>query len=212
MMMTITSEILRKIYPQSKNIARYCEALRKAMGECGIDTKARACAFLAQVGHESAQLNRVEENLKYSAQALRKVFPKYFPTQQEAVKYAYHSEQIANRVYANRMGNGNEASGDGWKFRGRGLIQITGRDNYVAMSALMGKDLTVWPDALLMPLDACRSAALWWKANGLNTLADELSGSGERKTFEAITKRVNGGLNGIDDRWEIYLRAKSTIK
>lgn len=211
-MTTITSDTLRKIYPLSKNIERYAGALDKAMKECGIDTAQRARAFLAQVGHESAQLNRVEENLKYSAQALRKVFPKYFPTQQEAVMYVYHPEQIANRVYANRMGNGNEKSGDGWKFRGRGLIQITGRDNYVAMSSLMGKDLTVWPDALLMPLDACRSAALWWKANGLNALADKLSGAGERKAFEAITKRVNGGLNGIDDRWEIYLRAKTAIK
>ena len=209
--MEITSDTLRKIYPQSKSIARYCEALHHAMAECGIDTAARACAFLAQVGHESAQLNRIEENLNYSAQALRKVFPKYFRTPQEASSYAHHPERIANRVYAGRMGNGSEDSGDGWKFRGRGLIQITGRDNYVAMSALMGKDLTVWPDALLMPLDACRSAALWWKTNGLNSLADKLV-SDERKTFETITKRVNGGLNGLEDRWAIYLRAKSAIK
>ena len=211
-MITLTSEILRKIYPLSKNIERYAGALDKAMLECGIDTAARARAFLAQVGHESSQLNRVEENLNYSAQALRKVFPKYFPTQQEAVMYAYHPERIANRVYADRMGNGSEESGDGWTFRGRGLIQITGRDNYASMSSLMGKDLTIWPDALLLPLDACRSAALWWKANGLNALADKLSGSGERKTFETITKRVNGGLNGIDDRWEIYQRAKVANK
>lgn len=209
--MEITSDTLRKIYPQSKSIARYCEALHHAMAECGIDTAARACAFLAQVGHESAQLDRIEENLNYSAQALRKVFPKYFRTPQEASSYAHHPERIANRVYANRMGNGGEESGDGWKFRGRGLIQITGRDNYVSMSALMGKDLTVWPDALLMPLDACRSAALWWKANGLNALADKLAAD-ERKTFETITKRVNGGLNGLEDRWAIYLRAKSAIK
>ena len=209
--MEITSDTLRKIYPQSKSIARYCEALHQAMSECGIDTAARACAFLAQVGHESAQLNRIEENLNYSAQALRKVFPKYFRTPQEASSYAHHPDRIANRVYGNRMGNGSEESGDGWKFRGRGLIQITGRDNYVSMSALMGKDLTVWPDALLMPLDACRSAALWWKANGLNALADKLV-SDERKTFETITKRVNGGLNGLEDRWAIYLRAKSAIK
>lgn len=209
--MEITSDTLRKIYPQSKSIARYCEALHQAMSECGIDTAARACAFLAQVGHESAQLNRIEENLNYSAQALRKVFPKYFRTPQEASSYAHHPERIANRVYAGRMGNGSEESGDGWKFRGRGLIQITGRDNYVSMSALMGKDLTVWPDALLMPLDACCSAALWWKANGLNSVADKLV-SDERKTFETITKRVNGGLNGLEDRWAIYLRAKSAIK
>lgn len=208
--MEITSDTLRKIYPQSKSIARYCEALHQAMQECGIDTAARACAFLAQIGHESAQLNRIEENLNYSAQALRKVFPKYFRTPQEASSYAHHPERIANRVYANRMGNGGEESGDGWKFRGRGLIQITGRDNYVSMSALMEKDLTVWPDALLMPLDACRSAALWWKARGLNALADKLAAD-ERKTFEAITKRVNGGLGGLEDRWAIYQRTKNSI-
>ena len=179
--MEITCDTLRKIYPLSKSIARYCEALHQAMQECGIDTAARARAFLAQVGHESAQLNRVEENLNYSAQALRKVFPKYFRTPQEASSYAHHPERIANRVYANRMGNGGEESGDGWKYRGRGLIQITGRDNYVAMSSLMGKDLTIWPDALLMPLDACRSAALWWKTNGLNEFADKLAAD-ERKT------------------------------
>lgn len=209
-MEAITSDTLRKIYPLSKNIERYAEALDKAMQECGIDTAARARAFLAQVGHESAQLNLVEENLNYSAQALRKVFPKYFRTPQEASSYAHHPERIANRVYANRMGNGGEESGDGWKFRGRGLIQITGRDNYVSMSALMGKDLTVWPDALLMPLDACRSAALWWKANGLNAFADKLA-TDERKTFEAITRRVNGGLSGLEDRWAIYQRAKAVI-
>lgn len=183
-----------------------------SMQECGIDTVDRARAFLAQVGHESSQLNTIEENLNYSAQGLRKIFPKYFPTQKEALAFARNPERIANRVYADRLGNGNEESGDGWTFRGRGLIQITGRDNYASMSSLMGKDLTIWPDALLLPLDACRSAALWWKANGLNALADKLSGSGERKTFEAITKRVNGGLNGIDDRWEIYQKAKAAIK
>lgn len=211
-MITLTSEILRTIYPRSKNIERYAGALDKAMLECGIDTVDRARAFLAQVGHESSQLNNIEENLNYSAQGLRKIFPKYFPTQKEALAFARNPERIANRVYADRMGNGSEESGDGWTFRGRGLIQITGRDNYASMSSLMGKDLTIWPDALLLPLDACRSAALWWKANGLNALADKLSGSGERKTFEAITKRVNGGLNGIDDRWEIYQKAKAAIK
>lgn len=210
--MEITSETLRKIYPLSKNINRYLGALNMSMPECGIDTVDRVRAFLAQVGHESSQLNTIEENLNYSAQGLRKIFQKYFPTQKEALAFARNPERIANRVYANRMGNGGEESGDGWAFRGRGLIQITGRDNYSYMSSFMGKDLTIWPDALLLPLDACRSAALWWKANGLNALADKLSGSGERKTFEAITKRVNGGLNGLEDRWSIYQRAKAAIK
>lgn len=208
--MEITSETLRKIYPLSKNINRYLGALNMSMQECGIDTVDRVRAFLAQVGHESSQLNTIEENLNYSAQGLRKIFPKYFPTQKEALAFARNPERIANRVYANRMGNGGEESGDGWAFRGRGLIQITGRDNYAYMSSLMGKDLTIWPDALLLPLDACRSAALWWKANGLNALAAKLA-TDERKTFEAITKRVNGGLNGLEDRWAIYQRAKAVI-
>lgn len=208
--MEITSDTLRKIYPLSKNINRYLGALNMSMQECGIDTVDRVRAFLAQVGHESSQLNTIEENLNYSAQGLRKIFPKYFPTQKEALAFARNPERIANRVYADRMGNGNEESGDGWTFRGRGLIQITGRDNYAYMSSLMGKDLTIWPDALLLPLDACRSAALWWKANGLNALADKLA-TDERKTFEAITKRVNGGLNGLEDRWAIYQRAKAAI-
>lgn len=208
--MEITSETLRKIYPLSKNINRYLGALNMSMQECGIDTVDRVRAFLAQVGHETSQLNTIEENLNYSAQGLRKIFPKYFPTQKEALAFARNPERIANRVYANRMGNGNEESGDGWTFRGRGLIQITGRDNYSSMSSLMGKDLTIWPDALLLPLDACRSAALWWKANGLNALAAKLA-TDERKTFEAITKRVNGGLNGLEDRWAIYQRAKAVI-
>lgn len=209
--MEITSETLRKIYPLSKNINRYLGALNMSMQECGIDTVDRVRAFLAQVGHESSQLNTIEENLNYSAQGLRKIFPKYFPTQKEALAFARNPERVANRVYADRMGNGNEESGDGWTFRGRGLIQITGRDNYAYMSSLMGKDLTIWPDALLLPLDACRSAALWWKANGLNALADKLA-TDERKTFEAITKRVNGGLNGLEDRWAIYQRSKAAIK
>ncbi len=207
----LTSEILMKIFPLSKNIDRYCKALDKVMRDNGIDTAIRACAFLAQIGHESAQLNRVEENLNYSAEGLVRTFPRYFHGVQEASVYARRPERIANKVYANRMGNGDEASGDGWKFRGRGLIQITGKSNYASMSNLMGKDLTIYPEALLMPIDACLSAALWWKSRGLNELADGLGGADEQEVFKAITRKVNGGLNGLDDRWEIYQRAKATI-
>lgn len=210
-MVKLTREILGRVMPLSRNIDRYCGALVEAMEECGITTPERVRAFLAQVGHESAQLNRVEENLNYSAEGLVKTFPRIFRDVQAASAYARHPERIANRVYAGRMGNGDETSGDGWKFRGRGLIQITGRDNYVAMSAMMGKDLTVWPDALLMPLDACLSAARWWRARGLNGLADRLSGKDEEEAFRSITRKVNGGLNGLDDRMEIYLRAKAAI-
>ncbi len=207
----ITSEMLKGIFQLSKNINRYLGALNDAMQKCDINTKNRIRAFLAQVGHESAQLNCIEENLNYSASALVAVFPKYFRTVQDAAPYARRPERIANKVYAGRMGNGGEESGDGWKFRGRGLIQITGRGNYVSMSKLMGKDLTVYPESLLMPIDACLSAALWWRENGLNGMADNLGHGDDIAVMKAMTKRINGGLNGLDDRIEIYNRAKSVI-
>lgn len=210
-MVNLTREVLERVLPLSRNVDRYCGALAASMEACGITTPERARAFLAQVGHESAQLNRIEENLNYSAEGLVRTFPRIFRDVQAASPYARHPERIANRVYAGRLGNGDEMSGDGWKFRGRGLIQITGRDNYAHMSSLMGKDLTVWPDALLMPMDACLSAARWWRAQGLNGLADGLSGKDEEEVFRAITRKVNGGLNGLEDRFDIYRRAKEVI-
>lgn len=157
-----------------------------------IDSDVRVTCFLAQTAHESAGFRRVLENLNYSAAGLRKTFAKYF-TPAQAELYAHRPEQIANRVYANRMGNGNESSGDGWLYRGRGLLQITGRTNYAACGAALGIDLLTYPDSLTARTHAAMSAAWYWSAHGCNELAD----AGD---FERITKAINGGMNGYDDR------------
>ena len=210
--------ILAKIYPDSKegNRSMYAEPLQLAMIRYNINNPSRIRAFLAQVGAESGQLSAVVENLNYSAKALRSVFGKYFKTDAEAEKYARKPEAIANVVYANRMGNGDTASGEGWKYRGRGLIQLTGKDNYAkatnGMYALpMGVDFVDEPNVLANPDYAAQSAAWYWETNGLNALADQLETSDETEVFKAITKRINGGYNGLEERRAIYERAKTVI-
>ena len=125
--------------------------LNDAMAEYGITTPARQAAFLAQVAHESARLGVLEENLNYSAEGLVKVFPRHFPTLKAAALYARQPEKIASKVYANRLGNGDEESGEGWLYRGRGLIQITGADNYRACGTALGLDLIASPEKLTIP-------------------------------------------------------------
>lgn len=163
-----------------------------AMSRYGITTRARVAAFLAQVGHESAGLSRIEENLRYTASRLLAVFPQYFDADQ-AKAYANKPEAIAARVYANRNGNGPEASGDGWRYRGRGLIQITGSANYAEQAVFLGLPLMAEPERLLQPGPAALSAAAYWQSRSLNGLAD----AGQ---FATITRRINGGLNGQPDR------------
>lgn len=211
-------DVLKQIFPNSteKNRAKYASPLRLAMIRYNIDNPNRIRAFLAQIGHESGQLSAVVENLNYSAKALRSVFGKYFKTDAEAEQYARKPEAIANVVYANRLGNGNTASGDGWRYRGRGLIQLTGKANYDKatneMYALpMGVDFVDEPDLLATPEYAAQSAAWFWENNGLNALADQLGGANDAEVFKAITKRINGGYNGLDDRLAIYQRAKTVI-
>lgn len=210
--------VLKHIYPNSKQSDRekYKPHLLSAMTRYNIDNKNRIRSFLAQVGHESGQLSFVVENLNYSASALRSVFGKYFKTDEEAEKYARKPEQIANIVYANRMGNGDTKSGEGWKYRGRGLIQLTGKYNYNkatnSMYALpMGVDFVEEPELLATPEYAAQSAAWFWESNGLNALADQLGGSNDADIFKVITKRINGGYNGLKDRLEIYERSKIAI-
>ena len=140
------------------------------MQEYEINTDKRVQAFLPTIGHESANFSCVVENLNYSASGLLNYFPKYFNSAQ-AEEYARKPERIANRVYANRIGNGNEQSGDGWKFRGRGLIQVTGRSNYLACGKGIGVDLINNPDLLCTPEYAVKSACWWFKNNGCNKLA-----------------------------------------
>ena len=160
-----------------------------------IDTPNRMAHFLGQAAHESGGFNAVTEGLNYSAEGLLKTFPKYFnPT--TAAKYARKQQDIANRVYASRMGNGNEASGDGFKFRGRGYIQLTGKNNYAAFDAFVDDDILGNPDlvATKYPL---LSAAWFWHTNKLNLIADK---GVNTDIITQITKRVNGGTHGLQDR------------
>jgi putative chitinase len=166
------------------------------MEKFGVTNPLRLSHFLAQCAHESGNFKFVRENLNYSADGLRKIFPKYFPTTELAAKYARQPEKIANRVYANRMGNGDEASGDGWKHRGRGFLQTTGKSNYTDFDKFVDDDILANPDlvATKYPL---MSAAFFFDKNKLWDICDK----GHRhEDVLALTKRVNGGTHGYDDR------------
>jgi len=161
-----------------------------------INTPLRLAHFLAQCGHESGGFKLVQENLNYGAKGLNGIFKKYFPTLESAVPYERKPEKIANKVYGGRMGNGLEASGEGWKFHGRGFIQLTGKDNYIAFGKSINEDLSATPDlvATKYPL---ASAAWFFSKNGLHKLAD---GGATDAVVTSITKRVNGGTIGLPDR------------
>jgi len=162
----------------------------------GINTPLRLAHFLAQCGHESGGFRAVQENLNYSAKGLNGIFRKYFPTEASAAAYARNPAKIAAKVYGGRMGNGAEATGEGYKFRGRGYIQLTGKDNYKAFGAAIGEDMTATPDkvATHYPL---LSATWFFSKNGLHKLAD---GGATDAVVTQITKRVNGGTIGLPDR------------
>ncbi len=162
----------------------------------GVNTPLRLAHFLAQCGHESGGFRITQENLNYSAKGLQGIFKKYFPSEALALDYAKKPQKIANRVYGGRMGNGNEASGDGYKFRGRGFIQLTGRDNYKAFDDAVEDNILENPDlvATKYPL---ASAAWFWNKNKLNQLADK---GDTTEVVTMITKRVNGGTIGLPDR------------
>ena len=161
-----------------------------------VNTLLRLSHFLAQCGHESANFRAVKENLNYSAEGLNKTFKKYFPTLESAKDYARQPERIASKVYANRMGNGNEASKDGFKYLGRGFIQLTGKANYLEFDKSVPEDIMANPElvATKYPL---ASAAWFWDKNGLNAIADK---GATDAVVKSITKRVNGGTIGLEDR------------
>ena len=161
-----------------------------------INTPLRLAHFLAQSGHESGGFKVTQENLNYSAKGLMGIFKKYFPTQSLAESYQRQPQKIANKVYASRMDNGSEASGDGYKFRGRGYIQLTGRANYTAFGKAINEDIANNPDVVSGKY-ALLSAAWFWSKNGLNTLSD---GGASDQVVTSITKRVNGGTIGLPDR------------
>ena len=168
---------------------------RTLLSNYQVNTPSRLAHFMAQIDHES-NLKPVAENLNYSANGLRKTFRKYF-TDMEAVKFQRKPEAIANRVYANRMGNGPEETGDGWKYRGRGFLQITGKNNYSQLSKDVGVDYVNNPDLLLNEADAILSALWYWSRNNLNALAD-------KNNIRGITKKINGGYNGLFHRIELF--------
>lgn len=202
----VTDSELGQIMPNlpADKRALYIAPLQAAMNEFGINTYLREAAFLAQLAHESMELKAWSENLNYSAQGLLKVFPKYFKTSALANAYARQPQKIASRVYASRMGNGDEASGEGWKYRGRGPIQLTGKSNYTAYGQTLSLDLVGNPDSVATPEVGFRVAAAFWNSNGLNALAD-------RQDFVGITRKINGGTNGLDDRTRFYNRAKQVL-
>jgi putative chitinase len=180
--------------------AKWAPALDAAMQGADITTPARAAAFLAQLAHESAELTRLAENLNYTAEGLLRTWPKRF-TPDTAATYARQPERIANLVYAGRYGNGDEASGDGWRFRGRSPMQLTFRDNYRAAGTAIGRPLETQPDLALESVAGSLIAAWYWTTRKLNALAD----AGD---FPGITRAVNGGMTGYDARLAYYTKAQ----
>ena len=198
--MEITQAQLAQIIPKNPHIEHWCEALNAILPDYDIDTPRRVAAFLAQCAHESGSFVFLRENLNYKAASLRKVFPKYFPDDGIAAVYANRPEMIANRVYASRMGNGNEASGDGYRYCGRGLIQLTGRTNYQAFADSIETPLEEVTEYLGTFEGAIQSACWFWETNNLNKWAD----AGDVVT---MTKKINGGTIGLADRTNHYQHA-----
>lgn len=190
----------------SAKAAELSAVIARACARFEINSALRQAHFLAQCAHESAGFTRFTENLNYGADRLLVVFPKYFKNIADALPFDRKPENIANRVYANRNGNGDEASGDGFRFCGRGMIQITGRANYTKASQALyaGPLLATSPELVEQPFDAALTAAWFWGANNLNALADA-------DDLEAITRKVNGGLNGLEDRRQWLDRAKAAV-
>ena len=173
--------------------AKWFDPLLETFARFDINTPLRQAAFMGQCQHESGNFKTLQENLNYKPEALMRVWPSRFPDMETALEYAHNPEKIANKVYAGRMGNGDEESGDGWLYHGRGLIQLTGKDNYALCGDSLMLDLLRDPDILLTPQGACLSAGWFWRKHGLNECADV-------KEYILMTKRINGGNLGLEDR------------
>ena len=176
------------------------EALCEILPDYEINTVSRVAAFLAQTAHESGGYRAIKENLNYRAVTLRKIFPKYFPNDDIANAYAGKPEMIANKVYGGRMGNGPEETGDGFRYCGRGLIQLTGKDNYTRYAQSLEISVEEASEHLTTFEGCVQSAAWFWEANNLNQWAD----AGDILT---LTKRINGGTIGLEDRTKHYNHA-----
>jgi len=178
--------------------------LNQTFVKYNISTTQRQASFLGQCMHESNNFKVLEENLHYKAESLMKVWPSRFTDKVVADAYANNPEKIANKVYAGRMGNGTEESGDGWKYHGRGLIQLTGKENYERCGSAIGVDLISQPNLLVDPQYAALSAGWFWNKMGLNDLADA-------QEYGQMTKRINGGTLGLDDRIVKITKAKQIL-
>jgi putative chitinase len=200
----ITLEQLQEIIPGNGCVEQWHTALTQLLPDYNINTPERIAAFLAQCAHESGDFQAIRENLNYRAASLQKTFPKYFSTPELAEAYAKQPERIANRVYANRMGNGSESSGDGWRYCGRGLIQLTGHDNYQAFADSVQGQLEDVADYLETFEGAVQSACWFWETNDLNQYADA-------EDIKSMTKRINGGYIGLEDRIEKYEKIKAVL-
>jgi len=184
--------------------AKWLQPLEDTFAKYDINTPERQAAFIGQCAHESGNFKTLEENLNYKPEALMRVWPSRFPDLAIAMKYAHNPEMIANKVYGGRMGNGPEETGDGWKYHGRGLIQLTGKENYANCGSGIGVDLLSNPSLLNTPEYAALSAGWFWNKKGLNALAD----AGD---FETMTKRINGGTLGLEDRKAKIAKALSVL-
>lgn len=188
-----------------KTVTEIANALNDTITKYSINTPLRISHFLAQLLHESGNFKFLRENLNYSVKGLLTTFPKYFINEAAATPYARNQEMIANRVYGGRMGNGDEKSGDGFKFRGRGYIQITGKNNYTALSNDLKIDFLSKPELLETIQYAALSAGWFWNKNGLNALAD-------KDDVLGVTRRINGGVIGLQDRIDKLNNLKKLIQ
>jgi putative chitinase len=195
-----TRNQLAQMIPGNPYIDHWFHALDEILPEYGINTPQRVAAFLAQCAHESGNFKFLKENLNYKAESLLKVFPKYFKTIDEARAYEKKPEKIANRIYGNRMGNGDESSGDGFRYCGRGLIQLTGKENYSWFAASLEIPVEEASEYLETFEGAVQSACWFWETNSLNVQAD----AGDIKL---MTRKINGGYIGLEDRIKHYNHA-----
>lgn len=212
----IDKDLIKVLLPKNPDAALWLDPVNRVLPQYKIDTELRIAAFFAQCGHESNSFQALTENLNYSASSLYRVFRKYFKTEEEALAYEKQPERIANRVYADRMGNGPEESGDGWRYRGRGCIQCTGKNNYFTFAQEMLDDplyVISHPDNVAADKEIALKSAVWyWQKNNLNRFAD----SGE---FLKLSKAINIGNpnsdatpHGLEDRQNRYYNAMKVLK
>ena len=197
--MVLTLNQLKSILPSNKEVGEWLAPLNSCLEEYKINTPLRIAAFLAQTGHESRDFTDLEENLYYTAPRLMQVWPSRFKTLAVANQYAKNPQKFANNVYANRMGNGSPESGDGWRFRGQGIKQLTGRDNYTRWGKTLNMSAEEAVKYIATKEGAIESACWYWKENNLDRYADN-------QEFKKLTYAINGGYIGYEDRLARYKR------